>query len=205
LVAEADRLGLEKLKQEVASKLDKQPYKGGRLRKKLTAEQRAAKTVHLFISRIAPNESTGCWDWIGAALLPPNLPYGRYKFHGREYKAHNCAYALFVAPVPADLWVLHECDNPMCVNPDHLKLGTPKQNTQDCISRGRFRKAFGRRKSGFGTDHPHAKLNDSTVLEIRATYKRGDYVFGARPLARKFGVSKPVITAVVRRITWRHV
>lgn len=114
---------------------------------------------------------------------------GRYKL----LRAHRAAYELFVGPIPVGMWVLHRCDNPPCVNPHHLFLGTNTDNVHDMIAKGRNRT---------GESHTNAKLTESDVNEIRRIYERGDMERGARPLARKYGVSSTAISNIVQGRVW---
>jgi hypothetical protein len=75
-----------------------------------------------------------CWLWL-AATNP--CGYGTFRYYGRSHTAHRVAYLEMVGPVPAGLEVRHKCDNPPCVNPEHLEVGTHKDNMQDKVKRGR--------------------------------------------------------------------
>lgn len=77
----------------------------------------------------------GCWIWAGAVW--GNNSYGCVKFNGRTWNAHRLAYSLEKGEIPAGLCVLHACDTPLCVNPDHLFLGTQKDNIADRARKGR--------------------------------------------------------------------
>lgn len=76
----------------------------------------------------------GCWLW-NRQLYPSG--YGSFFAHGRNRRAHRFSYELYKGEIPEGLLVLHSCDTPRCVNPDHLRVGTDQDNTQDKISRGR--------------------------------------------------------------------
>jgi hypothetical protein len=85
-----------------------------------------------FEERYIPEPNSGCWLWIGATNGNPE-----YGWLG-SLKAHRISYAVYVGPIPHGLLVRHKCDNTYCVNPEHLELGTHKDNTSDSIKRGRF-------------------------------------------------------------------
>lgn len=81
------------------------------------------------------NVTDGCWEWTGARLP---TGYGHVRWQGKDALTHRLIWALCFGEIPGRLWVLHKCDNPPCCNPDHLFLGTPKNNTHDAISKGRW-------------------------------------------------------------------
>ena len=134
--------------------------------------------------------SDGCWLWIG--VRAPN-GYGQFWLRDRQIGAHRYALISTGTVVPPGKMVLHSCDNPPCVNPAHLRVGTGKDNAQDRVLRGR---------QAVGEKTGRAKLNPASVREIRRIYATG-----ARQvdLAQQFGVSQTVISAVVRNETWAHV
>lgn len=92
--------------------------------------------------------------------------------------------------------VLHSCDTPLCVNPDHLFLGTVLDNSADCVSKERHPR---------GETHGQAKLTEQQVREIKQQCIPGSRLHGFRPLARKYKVSKPVIAGIVKNQGWKHV
>lgn len=77
---------------------------------------------------------TDCWHWRGAQN---KFGYGRMTYEGRLQVAHRLAYRTFVGEIPDGLYVLHKCDNPACINPEHLWLGTYSDNMRDCWAKGR--------------------------------------------------------------------
>jgi hypothetical protein len=92
-------------------------------------EQRINRVLHWI------KVEDGCWEWQG--YRHPN-GYGRVSWLGKVQWAHRVVWQLCFGDIPDDLWVLHHCDNPPCCNPEHLFLGTPKDNTQDSIRKGRW-------------------------------------------------------------------
>lgn len=135
------------------------------------------------------NKSDGCWEWQGNAIKG----YGVVKRNGKALRAHRESYRLTNGSVPDNLWVLHRCDNPLCVRPDHLFLGTPKQNVDDMVAKNRQAK---------GVQQQCAKLTDDDVREARRLHELG---VTKRALARQFGVTQRTMVEAIRRITWRHV
>jgi hypothetical protein len=91
-----------------------------------------------FMAKVSPEPTSGCWLWTGALGMDG---YGiRVHLHGEERKprrAHRASWEIFRGPIPDGLWVLHRCDNPPCVNPDHLFLGTQTDNIRDAVRKGR--------------------------------------------------------------------
>lgn len=115
--------------------------------------------------------------------------------------AQRVSYRLFVGDIPDGLHVLHRCDNPPCVNPAHLWLGTPADNARDRGLKGRYRAGPPMR----GADSPSAKLTAAQVTEIRRVYIPGDATFGLAALARAYGVTKSPIWHIVHRTTWKEI
>src|ERR1700682_4170790 len=107
--------------------------------------------------------SGDCFNYVGSYS---GMGYGRICVGGRaELKAHRVAYALAYQRDPMDLKVLHTCDNPKCCNPDHLFLGTYKDNNNDRAKKGR---------SVYGSRSPHAKLKEADIPEIKARRHSGE-------------------------------
>ncbi len=137
-------------------------------------------------------KKNGCWEWMGKRNP---LGYGFVLVHYRPKRAHRFSWEIHNGPIPKGVFVCHKCDNPPCVNPDHLFLGTPKDNIQDCVKKGRFNKPK-------GEDHPHAVLTDIKVRNIRDLRKAGAT---HREIATLIGCSCGAISAVLHRRVWRHV
>lgn len=150
---------------------------------------RRTPAAERFEDKYVPEPNSGCWLWTGYIS---NNGYGRFGAaeDGRISAAHRFSYQHFCEEIPAGLVVLHSCDTPSCVNPDHLSVGTQPQNLQQMRDRGRHSR---------GASHPGAKLTDDLVREIRASGETG------RALARRLGVSEGVISQVKSRQKWGHV
>lgn len=135
-----------------------------------------------------------CWLW---THCHDEAGYGRIQEAGKGSKLlrSNCAsYELHNGPIPAGLQILHNCDNPPCVNPAHLFLGTHQDNMDDKRKRGRQAKG---EKNGW------AKLTEEQVTEIRCTYVKGSQTHGTPALGRKYRVHHSTIWRVIREIYWK--
>lgn len=137
-----------------------------------------------------------CWQWLGSGYNFPSLPYGRFKFKGKKYPSHRFSWITFKGIIPDGIFVLHKCDNPKCVNPKHLKLGTHQDNSDDKIRKGRDNPPVGERAHS-------CKLNPLKVIEIRKKYSSGD--FTCQKLGKMFNVSRSAIQGIISGKTWRHV
>lgn len=147
---------------------------------------------------VTPRDPDACWEWQGDRERDG---YGRLHLSGRGptkkiLKAHRASYMLAHGEIPAGMVVRHTCDNPPCVNPAHLVLGTQAQNVEDTVSRGRVG------KPPRGVDQHLARLTEDKVREIRQRAAEGET---QDALAAAFGVGQTTISKVVRRETWRHV
>lgn len=154
-------------------------------------------TPERFWSKVIISGPDNCWEWT-ASKCGPNRAYGLFYLRGRGKGrvvlevAHRTAWRLTKGPIPDATNVCHRCDNPGCVNPRHLFLGTQKENIQDCISKGRFRRARGRQK-------PNARLTPDLVRMIRNSPK------STYQLAAELGMGKTAIWKARVRETWAHV
>ena len=137
-------------------------------------------------------KSNGCWEWVGG--LAAQTGYGDF-YDGKRWSTHRYSWTIHTGAIPSGLCVLHSCDNRRCVRPNHLFLGTKRQNSQDMVMKGRHRV-----EPKKGQDHGEAKLTEAQVLRIRAIYKRGNGI----TLAAKYGVSPSLISMIVLRKAWKH-
>jgi len=135
------------------------------------------------------NKTEGCWLWTATVS---RKGYGKFKVNRRTQMASRVAWLLCVGPIPDGLWVLHRCDNPPCVNPAHLFLGTSEDNVADRDAKGRVR---------HGETHPCAKLKASEVASIRSLHSEGASLWF---LAGKFGVTSAHISDIVNGRKWKQ-
>lgn len=155
-----------------------------------------------FWAKVEDDPGSGCWIWTGAQNNRQG--YGAVRIGKQRYLAHRAAFTIaFGSPGPDDL-VLHRCDNPRCVNPDHLFVGTQADNVHDMIVKGRHCHGDAWRARNLehlprGEDHPNSKLTWADVALIRDAMARGGSVNG---LARRFGVSARTISNVRDRKAW---
>lgn len=132
----------------------------------------------------------GCWEWTGPLTWHG---YGEYRpAGGRRARAHRLAYEAFVGPIPDGLCVLHACDNRKCVNPQHLSVGTRKQNQEDMKAKGR---AF----RPIGDLCGNARLTWAQVKAMRALAAGGT---SRAEIARRYGVKPATASLIVRGKRW---
>lgn len=143
-----------------------------------------------FMERVEMIPFSTCWYWIGAMY---QNGYGKARHAGRECYAHRYSYNLYKGPIPDGMHVCHRCDDPSCVNPDHLFVGTRDDNMSDMAIKGR---------SAHGERHGSAKLSVEQVREIRSKRNAGQSVTA---IAAEYGVSKGRISEIVHRKAWRRV
>jgi hypothetical protein len=131
----------------------------------------------------------GCWEWKGST----SRGYGVLKVGKGPKLAHRLAWEVYRGELPDGAHVLHRCDNPRCVRPEHLFIGDQVSNMADKMAKKRHRYGVSR-----GAAHGRTKLTDEQVKEIRAT------VGPARLLAAKFGISMSSVQMIRSGQTWRH-
>lgn len=132
-----------------------------------------------FLSRVKVTDS--CWEWTG---YRKNGRYGTIYFGAESFQAHVISHILYIGPVDPGNVVMHSCDNPSCVNPAHLSQGSLKDNMQDCLAKGRFRKPA------------RYKLSEESVTEITKLLSQR---VTQRVIASKFGVTQAMICVLNRR------
>lgn len=137
-------------------------------------------------------KSEGCWNWVG--LVGTNT-YGRVAFKGMPTTAHRTAWMLYRGEIPKGLCVLHKCDNRLCVNPDHLFLGTKADNNTDRAQKGRNADMRGMKSSC-------AKLTDAEVLDI---YRRAWAGENQDEIAAEYGIIQQNVSRIKLGKSWTHI
>jgi hypothetical protein len=146
-----------------------------------------------FWKRVPLGSPDECWEWAGTRT---RTGYGQHGYgRNKRTMAHRVSYQAAHGPIRPGMCVCHKCDNPPCVNPNHLWLGTPADNARDRVAKGRSVKWNGRRS---GENSPWAKLTAEDVLEIRRL--RGKV--SQSKLAERFSVSQPTICSAQNGRTW---
>lgn len=133
-----------------------------------------------------------CWEWTAAR---DTRNYGVLQVSGRALGAHRVSWELTNGPIPEGLFVCHKCDNPGCVNPSHLFLGTPADNMHDAIDKGRIHKVAGER-------HGNAKLLDQDIPDILAMLASG---MSLAAVANHYRISRTTVCNIKNRKQWAHV
>lgn len=152
-----------------------------------------------LLSKLKKCES-GCWEWIGK-VNPSG--YGMMLLWGLKIQtAHRASYLLHFGILPKDKLVCHKCDNKICCNPDHLYLGTPKDNTRDAIERGRFPKGPNKSKGHIGEKNSKSKLTNEKVKHIRFLCEKG---LKKSIIAEIFGVHSSQIQRIAKGKSWNHI
>lgn len=133
-----------------------------------------------------------CWLWRGPTVAnnKGNIPRGDIRMFGKHVKAHRFSYMIHNGEIPEGMIVLHSCDNSLCMNPKHLRLGTHEENMEDMTKKNRQSK---------GEHRPLSKLTEDQVRAIRAD-TRNQYV-----IAAEYQITQGLVSAIKRRIRWKHI
>lgn len=152
------------------------------------------EALYYLVSNSIVNER-GCWEWLGRVN---EHGYGTCcrKLNGQKlWLIHRWSWAIRNGKIPDEMSVLHRCDNPACVNPDHLWIGTMQDNTLDMVMKGRANRSHGEK-------HFRHKVTESNVTEIRRLSGIG---ISRRKIASIFGITHANVKNIVLRRTWRSV
>ncbi len=184
----------------------------------MTPDEKLAERFWRKVNRCVADE---CWNWLGAKT---GNGYGAFKAHGKTMPAHRFSYEVGCANIPVNALVCHHCDNPICVNPKHLFIGTHGDNMRDMRSKNRnitgdkhFSRLFPERlargdRHGLrlhpecvarGERNGNAKLDSDDVRKIRKAIADGGA--SQRDIAKRFNVTKHVVSKIKLLKSWRHV
>jgi hypothetical protein len=132
----------------------------------------------------------GCWEWKGCFQAQGYPMLGHKSLKNGKDVGHRISYMVHKGPIPSGMVIMHECDNPACTNPDHLRLGTHQDNVDDKICKGRMRR---------GADRANSKLDWVKVKRIRnmlpGLYKHPE-------IAEMFGVSRSLVSMIISNKRW---
>lgn len=145
-----------------------------------------------FWSKVQIGCPEECWEWQGTIT---SLGYAVIKLNKKSIRANRFSWFINRGPIPWYADVLHHCDNPKCVNPNHLFLGTGKINMEDKITKGRHR-------CGIGENQGHSIFTEDAVRDMRKLYEDG---WTQRAIAKKHRCSAQTVWPIVHRINWKHV
>jgi hypothetical protein len=152
----------------------------------LRDEWEMAMTKEKFFASVNRAGPNGCWLWVGRVM--PN-GYGQF---GRHEYAHRFSFEIHKGPIPKGKRVCHSCDNPACVNPDHLWIGTQADNMRDMARKDR---------STAGERNPNAKLSEAQVLEMWDLFGK----FTQEEIALKFGCHPRYVSLIYCGHRWRRI
>ncbi len=150
-----------------------------------------------FWSQVVKHDGDGCWEWTGNKSR--SFGYGSFAYAGTTKAAHRVSWEMHNGPIQVNseirILVCHKCDNPPCVRPDHLFLGTDADNNKDNMLKGRCRPRVG--SSQWKTRHTEAE-----VIEMRRLFSEG---VSKRSIADRFGLTMSHLGFILRRKTWKHI
>lgn len=158
----------------------------------------------IFWSRVNRLDDNACWEWIG--YMNTN-GYGEFTVNRVKLSPHRLSYEIAYGDIPKGMFVCHHCDNPKCCNPEHLFIGTSKDNMIDAARKGRtsrgdnhYMRMFPEKVMRHEKNGSH-KLTEEQVSEIREMYDSGDVRL--RPIAKKYDISHVQVSNIVNRRQWK--
>jgi hypothetical protein len=141
------------------------------------------------------NLTEPCWEWIGADNGKQG--YGHFMLNRKFIRAHRISYEYFNGPIPDKLMICHKCDNPSCVNPEHLYPGTSKDNQNDCVKSNR-------KQDVKGSKHGMATTDEDTIIEILSKVFYGQ-ITNVSEIENRYKITRDVIYQITTRQSWTHV
>ena len=142
-----------------------------------------------FEQKVCPEPNSGCWLWMGAVS---SSGYGNLKFGASYANAHRVAYELYVGHIPDGMQICHKCDVKLCVNPDHLFVGTRQDNMNDMVQKRRWQRE----------NHPKAEKNGNAKLTISIANEIRDDPREYRKIAKSYGIGTSTVCRIKRGVSW---
>jgi hypothetical protein len=165
------------------------------------ADTRIRTVAERFWAKVNKNTPSGCWEWTAyrnpAGYGVFGLSHDKYKGPSVLILAHRMSWTMANGPIPKGQYVLHRCDNPSCVNPEHLWLGSIADNQQDMSKKGRSRSG-----GPSGEENGNARLTREVVREIRS--RKVSEGLSAEKLSAIYHVAASTIRQIVRGETWKE-
>lgn len=171
---------------------------GGPIRiSELTAEEKLERLKKSFEKHVIRQE--GCWGWKGP-IAKGGYPVMSCKPAIGPDRGHRASWVIHNGPIPPGKFVCHHCDNPICTNPNHLWVGTHKENNDDKIRKCRDNYTMPPHKRG--AENGASKLKEDQVLEIKKLILSGKSCYS---ICKDFGVSKQTILRIKNGVNWKHI
>ena len=149
--------------------------------------------IFRFLQKVKFSTPSACWIWQASTVEDG---YGQIRSGGtgsKMLKAHRVSWELRHGPIPNGMGVLHSCDNPPCVNPSHLFLGTPDDNQKDAVRKGRQTR---------GEKIARATTTERQAISVKTMFIRG---MKQTTIGKALGLTKYVVSQIIRGKTWKHV
>jgi len=136
-----------------------------------------------------------CWNWL---KCKDQKGYGFFRINKKMVRAHRLSYMIYnkIDEIPEGMLICHKCDNPPCINPKHLFIGTPHDNSQDCLIKNR-------NKCFYGNENWNSKLNEKEVIEIRDLYYNN--IYSMKELGNIYEVTRELIGYIVIGTIWKNI
>lgn len=142
------------------------------------------------------NKTKTCWLWTGMTYFRKKINYGKMQICSVDRSTHRISWEIHNGRIPKGMCVLHKCDIPLCVRPDHLWLGTAAENCADRANKGRNNHASGERVKS-------SKLKKNQIPEIRSLYSSGRFTH--QQIATRYNVNRKTIGNIVNGLIWKHI